>query len=436
MRAIRLSETGAATVSRWIAGTPVGESDAERQLARRLLAGGLVHPHVEAADELDVTVVVPVLDDEPGVRHLVESLVGLPIVVVDDGSAEPLRLDAPGVTVLRHDTSRGPGAARTTGLGAVATPNVLFVDADVRLTSDDIAALLGHFVDPEAVAVAPRVASEPSGGLLGAYEEDFSPLDLGPTPSPVGPGRVVSYLPSAALLLRTDVVREAGAFDGTLRYGEDVDLIWRLAAEGRVIRYAPDVVVQHRPRSDWRGWVRQRVAYGSSAAPLAGRHGAAMAPARPPTPVAAGLIAATIVPLRAIPTVVAATTAVVHRRVVAAFGDEAPPEITRGAIEHAAGSTITALVRAWWPFTLLAALASRRVRHRASVALVGVTAVEYARSGRRVDPVRGIALRLVDHLAYGIGVWKGVVRQRSARALVPIVGNRGGPSGTTTVPQP
>jgi mycofactocin system glycosyltransferase len=433
VRSVRLSDEGAVAVDRWIGGAPVGDGEAERRLARRLLAGGLVHPQVDPVIDVDVTVVIPVLDDESGVRRLIERLPGVSIVVVDDGSTVPFRFEAPDVTIVRHDSARGPAAARMTGLDRVTTANVLFVDADIDLTVEDIASLLGHFVDPEVVAVAPRVASEPGSGLLAAYEEDFSPLDLGPVPSPVGPGRVVAFVPSATLLLRAEVIRAEGGFDSTLRYGEDVDLIWRLAGDGRVIRYDPDVVVRHRPRSDWHAWVRQRVAYGSSAAPLAARHGDAVAPARPPTPVLLGLGAAAIVPVRTVPGVVSATIAVVKRRVVAAFGDEAPPEITRGAVEHAARTTIIALVRAWWPITLLAACASRRVRCRVGVALMGVSAAEYARSGRHIDPVRGVALRLVDHLAYGVGVWKGVVRHRSMKALVPVVGNRGRSSSTATV---
>ena len=134
--------------------------------------------------------------------------------------------------------------------------------------------------------------------------------------------------------------------------------------------------------------------------------------------------------------VAAATGAEVHRRVVAAFGSDTPLRLTRGAVEHAAGSTVAALLRAWWPFTLLAAALSRRFRRRAVIGVVAVAAGEYARSGRRVAPVRGIAVRLADHLAYGVGVWKGVVRHRSARALVPVIGNRGAASTTTTVPEP
>ena len=44
LRVIRLSARGAAIVRSWVDGTAVGESLAERRLARRLLDAGLAHP--------------------------------------------------------------------------------------------------------------------------------------------------------------------------------------------------------------------------------------------------------------------------------------------------------------------------------------------------------------------------------------------------------
>jgi len=436
MRVVRLTDPGAEMVAKWLHGEPVGEHEGERRLARRLLEGGLVHPMPEPVERPDVTVVIPVLDDEAGVRRTVETLGDVPIVVVDDGSRSRVRIDRPGVTVLRHDATQGPAAARMTGLAAVDSALVLFLDADVEIDGADVAALAGHFADPDVAAVAPRVASAPGPGLRDRYEEDFSPLDLGPHPSPVGPGRVVSYLPSAALLARTEIVRAAGGFDPSLRFGEDVDLIWRLAADDQVIRYDPSVVVRHAPRPSWGAWVRQRVGYGSSAAPLAARHGAVTAPARPPAPVAAGLGVALVAPAPVIPLAAAATAVDVHRRVVAAWGSEAPVVITRGALEHATSSTVTALLRAWWPLTFLLAAVSRRARLRLVAALVAVVGGEYARSARRVGPVRGVALRLVDHFAYGVGVWRGVIAERSATALRPVIGNRRRAAPTTSVAEP
>ena len=436
MRAVKLTGTGAEMVAEWLAGEPIGEGDGERRLARRLLSGGLVHPTPRPADRPDVTVVVPVLADEDGLGRLIAGLGDLPIVVVDDGSVPAVAVDRSDATVLRHDSTQGPAAARMTGLAAVDTGLVLFVDADVEIDVAAVEALAGHFVDPDVVAVAPRVVSAPGPSLRERYEEDCSPLDLGPSPSPVGPGRVVSYLPSAALLARTEIVRAAGGFEPSLRFGEDVDLIWRLAADDRVIRYDPSVIVHHRPRSTWRAWARQRVGYGSSAAPLADRHGEAMAPVRVPIPVAVGVGAALVAPAPAVPLIAAASAAEVHRRVVAAFGPDAPVDITRGVLGHGANSIVTALLRAWWPFTLLAATVSRRVRRRVGASLLAAVVVDYARSGRRVGLPAGIALRLADHLAYGVGVWRGVVAGSSATALRPVIGTRRRAAPAATVIEP
>ena len=83
----------------------------------------------------------------------------------------------------------------------------------------------------------------------------------------MGPGRKVAYVPSAALVVRRGAL-PVDPFDAALRYGEDVDLIWRLQDAGWRVRYEPDVVVYHEERDR----VRRRFRYGTSAAPLASRH--------------------------------------------------------------------------------------------------------------------------------------------------------------------
>ena len=59
-----------------------------------------------------------------------------------------------------------------------------------------------------------------------------------------------------------------------------VYLVWRLGEAGWRCRYEPAGEVFHEPRPDWSAWVRQRIDYGSSAAPLAHRHPGALAPIR------------------------------------------------------------------------------------------------------------------------------------------------------------
>ena len=70
------------------------------------------------------------------------------------------------------------------------------------------------------------------------------------------------YVPSAALIVRAPV-----RFDETLRYGEDVDLVWRLLDAGHRVVYDPSVVVRHHEADV----LRRRFRYGTSAAPLAAR---------------------------------------------------------------------------------------------------------------------------------------------------------------------
>ena len=201
------------------------------------------------------------------------------VIAVDDGSDPPVGRRGRRSRVApahQRGTSRRPqrGPRRP-----VTTPLVAFVDTDVRLEPGWLEPLLGHFADDRVALVAPRVASAPGAGPVARYEQGHSPLDLGPEPGRIAPGTRLSYVPAAAIVVRTEALRAIGGFDRSLRFGEDVDAVWRLVEAGWRCRYEPAVTVHHRPRGSWRGLVAQRVAYGSSAAALARKHPGALAPA-------------------------------------------------------------------------------------------------------------------------------------------------------------
>ena len=61
------------------------------------------------------------------------------------------------------------------------------------------------------------------------------------------PGSKVPYVPTTALVVRRDALESIAGFDTDLRFGEDVDLIWRLHRGWRV-RYDPTVEVTHPSR--------------------------------------------------------------------------------------------------------------------------------------------------------------------------------------------
>lgn len=473
-RMFRLSAAGARLVDRLTAdpsgsrspSAPPSRSPAEAELIDRLVDAGALHPvtpdaPVAAAVDPDdeVTVVVPVRDDPDGVARLLDSLSAVDgvveVIVVDDGSLDPARLaavvgsdrgahrgaDAVPTRLLRLEVSRGPGAARNTGAARATTGLIGFVDADCVVTPGWLTPLRWQLRVGDVAIVAPRVVAAPARGagtgseLIGRYERFRSPLDMGAEAGPVGPGRRIGYLPSAAMLVRAHDLVRLGGFDESLRVGEDVDLVWRATEAGLRVRYEPAAVVRHDARGDLGSWLRQRVSYGSSAAGLEVRHPGAAAPARlswESAAVWASCVAG--VPLVGVAMVVW-TTIGLGRKVPALPAAEV---VRLGVQGHlSAGRQLARCsVRAWWPLTLVAALRSRRARWVAAAG-IAVSVLDARRDARRVrlsddteQPVDAVTpfdavamgvLAVVDDLAYGAGLWGGCWRGRSMRALLPSI---------------
>jgi mycofactocin system glycosyltransferase len=236
-------------------------------------------------------------------------------------------------------------------------------------------------------------------------------------------GSRIAYVPAAVLVCRRDALVAVGGFDPALRYGEDVDLVWRLDEAGWRCRYEPAVVVEHETRRTLPAWIAQRVAYGSSAAPLAARHRGALAPVRMSGwSLAAWVLVAFGHPLAGAG--VAAGTTVALERVLADVPQHrhvARRIAGRGHL-YAGRLLADALRRAWWPLLLAAMPLSRRAR-RIAIATVVPLVLDWFASSRRLDPARYAALRVLDDVAYGAGVWRGVMVTRSVDALLPELSN-------------
>ncbi len=418
LRLFRLS-TGGAQVAAMLEMGAAPDTAAVHQLLDRFVDAGALHPeHRQGPFGMaDVTVVIPAYD-APDLQLPAR----VRAIIVDDASPTPLSIPSPVVpspvmTVLRHDTNRGPGAARNTGLAQVTTPLVAFLDTDVVAPEGWLAALLTHFADDRVALVAPRVASAPGSSWLARYEQRHSPLDLGDEPARIVAGTRVSYVPAAALLCRVSALRDIGGFDESLRLGEDVDLVWRLARAGHRCRYEPASVVQHRARSTFVALLRQRFGYGHSAARLAQRHPGALAPVRMSGWSAlAWLLIAARRPIPAIAVAVATTVALQRK-----LHDVPPTESARlaGLGHVAAGRQLAeAIVRVWWPFALVAAAICRRARPSIAAAFVLPSLYDAARQ-RSARALLDAPLLAADQMAYGAGVFAGVVEQRAAGPLWP-----------------
>ncbi len=396
-------------------------------LVRTLVHRGLVHPQPPPYDVIPaglVTVVVPVRD-RPAELHRCLTALGraAPVLVVDDGSLDPVAVRAVverhGADLLTRTVNGGPAVARNDGLAATDTELVAFVDSDCRPPSGWLAALLPHLADPAVAAVAPRVSAAGGARLLARYAAARCPLDLGPRPARVRPGGRVGYLPTAALLLR----RSGIVFDEGLRFGEDVDLVWRLHDASGTVRYDPRVVVAHDEPATWRAWLLRRHDHGTSAGPLAARHGNRLAPLRLTPPLAAAGLAA--LAGRPLPAVAALAVPAVRvqarlRRAGLTHGDAIRAAVA--TVGGAALRTAESVGGAGAACTLLPAavlLARRRTRVAGAALLAVPPLLEWARRRPRIDPVRWTALRLVEDVAYASGVWRSCLRERTVTPLTP-----------------
>jgi hypothetical protein len=304
-------------------------------------------------------VVIPVRDRPELLERLLATLDSDDVIVVDDASGDP-RIRG---TIVRA-TRGGPGAARNDGLARARHELVACLDADVLPRPGWLAPLVAHFADPAVQAVAARVTG----------------ADRGVKPARVIPYGRVPFVPGAALVLRRQL-----RFDPMLPGGEDVDLAWRVHT-----RYEPRAVVEH----DAPSW-RKRVGYGRHAAPLSRRH---PGQARPlyisPWTAAAWLAAGLRMPRTAL-AITATATALLART-----EPHAVRIATLGTL-RSGRPVADALMRAYWPLSLAAALTLPRTRPALCAAALA-----------KGDP------------AYGAGLWLGCLEHRTLDPLRPGLGWR------------
>jgi GT2 family glycosyltransferase len=165
------------------------------------------------------------------------------VIVVDNGSGEPLRL--PGADVVRLDTNVG-AAARNIGVERARTPNVAFADDDSYWAPGSLvraAALMR--AHPRAALLAAEVRVGP-GRRLDPVSAAMAAAPLGTPPGAAGPC-VLGFL-ACSVVVRREAFLAAGGFSPRLFvYGEEALLAMDLAAAGHQLSYVPSLQVRHFP---------------------------------------------------------------------------------------------------------------------------------------------------------------------------------------------
>jgi glycosyltransferase involved in cell wall biosynthesis len=211
----------------------------------------------------DVTVVIPCFNYGRFLGEAVDSALreGAAVVVVDDGSTEPLPELPEEVELIRQENA-GVARARNAGLARAQTPYVLVLDADDRLAPGALAALREPLAaDPELGFAYGRMT------FFGDWEGElrFPPYD----PYAL----LYRHTIGLSALARREVFEQTGGFDPTFEQFEDWEFWLNALAHGWQGRQVDAVTVEYRRHPDSKQ-VRDRSAYRGAYRQLREKHAA------------------------------------------------------------------------------------------------------------------------------------------------------------------
>jgi glycosyltransferase involved in cell wall biosynthesis len=165
------------------------------------------------------------------------------IVVVDDGGGVPQRH---GVSYVAHPQRRGLNAARNAGIRACGAALIAFVDDDVLVPPDWLAALVeGAARHPDAEAFGGPIRARFEGRAprgCGREDPPITTLDLGRA------DREAEFVWGANFAVRRSAVERVGPFDESIvrPHGDEEEWLERLRAAGGRIVYLAAAGLEHR----------------------------------------------------------------------------------------------------------------------------------------------------------------------------------------------
>jgi glycosyltransferase involved in cell wall biosynthesis len=209
----------------------------------------------------DATVVIACFNYGRYLREAVDSALheGAHVVVVDDGSTEPLP-ELPGEVELIRQDNQGVARARNAGLARVQTPYTLVLDADDRLVPGAMHALQAPLEsDPKLGFAYGRMR------FFGEWEGElrFPPYD----PYAL----LYRHTIGLSALARTEVFRQTGGFDPAFEQFEDWELWVNALRHGWHGQQVDAVTVEYR-RHESSKHARDRPVYRRAFRQLRAKH--------------------------------------------------------------------------------------------------------------------------------------------------------------------
>jgi O-antigen biosynthesis protein len=229
-------------------------------------------PLAQPKDAPPISVAVCTYNGAATIRECLESVERLEypryeVIVVDDGSTDETAAivdEFPAVRLIRT-ASAGLANARNTALAAARGDIVAYLDDDAFADPHWLAYLARTYMTTAHVAVGGPNIPPPDEGFVARC---VARAPGGPIHVLIGDD-AAEHVPGCNMSVRRDALAAIGGFDPQFHAaGDDVDVCWRLHAEGWTIGFAPAASVWHRRRTSVRGYLRQQRGYGRAEALL------------------------------------------------------------------------------------------------------------------------------------------------------------------------
>jgi glycosyltransferase involved in cell wall biosynthesis len=198
---------------------------------------------------IEISVVVPVRDEENSIRALLDHLLGQTlrpneIVITDGGSVDGTRsiiqefIDRGAPVTLLTDSDSLPGRSRNIAAANARNNWLAFIDAGIRPEHNWLQALADQIVQPAHADVV-YGSYEP---VIDSFFTECAAIAYVPPPAMTEEGPVRPYSIASALMPR-EAWEKAGGFPEHLRSAEDLVFMQRVEAAGFRIVRAPSAVV-------------------------------------------------------------------------------------------------------------------------------------------------------------------------------------------------
>ncbi|MBL4780839.1 MAG: glycosyltransferase [Porticoccaceae bacterium] len=218
---------------------------------------------------MKISAVIPTYNNADYIEDAINSILAQShpvdeIIIIDDGSSDNteelvkvISKKAANIIYIKQ-ANQGPSSARNRGIEAASGDWIAFLDADDLWTPDKIALQITALKnEPQLRLIAADMSEIDKLGktivesVLAKHQllHKFQSLAGRAVPRATAALLTKNFIPTGTVLIERDCLRKTGGFNTNIRFGEDLELWARVAAD-HPITCLPQVMMQRRQHGD------------------------------------------------------------------------------------------------------------------------------------------------------------------------------------------